>query len=60
MGYSRIEHQAHFVSDVVAGAMIGVGVTKGVVALNRTMRGNLALEPTVTPGGYALALSVSF
>ena len=60
VGYSRIEHQAHFVSDVVAGAMIGVGVTKGVVALNRTMRGNLALEPTVTPGGYALALSVSF
>ena len=36
VAYSRVESDAHFVSDVAAGAMIGVGVAKQVASVNAT------------------------
>ena len=38
VGVARIYHDAHFASDVLAGALIGTLVGKSVVARNKTMR----------------------
>jgi membrane-associated phospholipid phosphatase len=38
VAYSRMESDAHFLSDVTAGAMIGVGVARHVVKLDRERR----------------------
>lgn len=37
--YARMEHDAHWLSDVCAGAFIGIGVAKQVSKLNRERRG---------------------
>ena len=38
VGFSRIYHNAHWTSDVTAGALIGTFVGRGVVALNKRLR----------------------
>jgi membrane-associated phospholipid phosphatase len=38
VAFARIYHNAHWTSDVTAGALIGAGVGQGVVALNRKLR----------------------
>lgn len=38
VGFSRIYHNAHWTSDVTAGAVIGTVVGRGVVMLNRKLR----------------------
>jgi membrane-associated phospholipid phosphatase len=55
VGYARMEHNAHFASDVVAGALIGVAVGKAVVRLNGEQR-SIRLEPMVTRDGVGLSV----
>ena len=51
VGLARIYHQAHFASDVVAGAMIGTLVGKSVVSYNNDLRsGKVVLLPDVAHG----------
>ncbi len=38
VGFARIYHNAHWTSDVTAGAIIGTFVGRGVVALNKKLR----------------------
>ena len=38
VAFARVYHNAHWTSDVVAGAMIGTVVGRGVVAVNRRIR----------------------
>ncbi len=38
VGFARIYHNAHWTSDVTAGALIGTFVGRGVVALNKKLR----------------------
>jgi hypothetical protein len=52
--YSRMEKDAHFLSDVAAGAMIGVGVAHSIHGFNEGKRGNLAVLPMSDPGGRGL------
>ena len=59
VGYARVDHDAHFVSDVTAGAFIGVGVAKRVAALNRQHRG-FAFVPVHDATGWRIAVSRSF
>lgn len=61
VGVARTYHDAHFASDVVAGAMIGTLVGKSVVSYNRQLRaGKVALLPDVTPGMRGLRLVGNF
>jgi len=62
VGFSRMYHDAHFASDVLAGAAIGILVGKGVVGFNRRRpdgRG-YSITPAVTAGHAGLALQVTF
>ncbi len=59
VGYARIDHDAHFASDVTAGAFIGIGVAKRVAALNRQHRG-FAWVPVHDATGWRVAVSRSF
>ena len=59
VGYARMEHEAHWLSDVAAGAFIGIGVVKQVSKLNRTRRG-LAFAPLDERGVRGIRISGSF
>ena len=59
VGYARMEHDDHWLSDVAAGAFIGVGVAKQVSKLNRSRRG-IAFTPLDEPGVRGIRVSVSF
>jgi membrane-associated phospholipid phosphatase len=51
VGVARSYHDAHFTSDILAGALIGTLVGKSVVAHNRQMRsGQVTVSPEITPG----------
>ena len=61
VGVARTYHDAHFASDVVAGAMIGTLVGKSVVSYNRERRaGKVALLPDIAPGMVGMRLSGNF
>ena len=61
VGLARIYHQAHFASDVLAGAMIGTLVGKSVVARNDSLRANkLVLLPEVSGGLIGVRLAGNF
>jgi hypothetical protein len=49
VGYARIHHQAHFLSDVTAGALIGTAVGRTVAARNHERRYHLAFVPLAGP-----------
>lgn len=60
-GLARSYHQAHFASDVVAGALVGTLVGQSVVAYNQQRRaGKVALVPDVAPGQLGLRLAGNF
>lgn len=59
VGFARIEHDAHWLSDTMAGALIGIGVAKSVSAVNRERRG-LAVSSALEPGGWGIAFSKTF
>jgi membrane-associated phospholipid phosphatase len=59
VGYARMEHEAHWLSDVTAGAFIGIGVVKQVSKLNRTRKG-LAFAPLDEHGVHGIRITGSF
>ena len=61
VGAARIYHDAHFTSDVLAGAMIGTLVGKTVVAHNKSLRsGKAAVLPEIAPGWIGVRLTRDF
>jgi len=61
VGFARIHHQAHFLSDVVGGALIGNAVGREVVRVDRREHGRIAVVPFAGPQGRpGLALDFSF
>jgi hypothetical protein len=61
VGFARIHHQAHFLSDVTAGALIGTATGRAVVHRNEQERHRLAVNPILGPHGEpGMAVSVSF
>lgn len=58
VGIARIYHEAHFASDVLAGALIGTWVGQSVVDHNRQLRsGGIVLIPEMAPGRVGLRLA---
>jgi hypothetical protein len=56
--YERIKHDAHWFSDTVAGAGLGVATARFVMKRDEpSKRGSLAVTPT--PGGLALSYTVA-
>jgi len=61
VGLARTYHDAHFVSDMLAGALIGIIVGQSVVAHNQQRRsGKMALVPDITPDRIGVRLAGSF
>ncbi len=63
VGLARTYHDAHFASDVLAGALIGTFVGKSVVDYNRERRagkGKVALLPDIAPGKVGVRLAGNF
>lgn len=61
VGLARTYHDAHFASDVLAGAMIGTWVGKSVVAHNIALRsGKVVLLPEVARGLIGIRIAGSF
>jgi membrane-associated phospholipid phosphatase len=66
VGLSRVEQRQHFLSDVVASAVIGTFVGKTVVAHNQALRADarskvtVSFAPMVGPGSYGLSLTAKF
>lgn len=61
VGAARIYHDAHFASDVLAGALIGTLVGKSVVAHNKTMRSaKVIILPEIAPGLIGVRLTGNF
>jgi membrane-associated phospholipid phosphatase len=59
VGYARIEHDAHWVSDTTAGAFIGIAVAKSVSRADRARRG-LALTSAAAPETWGLSFAKAF
>jgi membrane-associated phospholipid phosphatase len=57
VGWSRMEHNAHFASDVLAGALIGTVVGRTVVRLHETERLHITAAPSVNPASPGVALT---
>ena len=60
VGYARIVHNAHFLSDVVAGALIGTSVGKAVVRFNQQGRTKFQVAPLIGPDLRGVAVALSF
>jgi hypothetical protein len=61
VGIARIHLDAHWTSDVIAGALIGNFIGRHLVAFNRTVRANgFSLRPTVGSDGNQMTLTWSF
>ena len=61
VGIARTYHDAHFASDVLAGAFIGNWVGQSVVARNQSKRDrSTTLIPEITPGMSGLRLTGRF
>jgi membrane-associated phospholipid phosphatase len=61
VGYARMEHDAHWLSDVTASAFIGVGVVRQVSKLNRERRAvSLAFAPFDDHGVRGIRISGAF
>jgi membrane-associated phospholipid phosphatase len=51
VGFARVHHRAHFLSDVTAGAIIGTATGRSVVHRNEEERHKYALMPVMGPHG---------
>lgn len=61
VGFSRMYHDAHYLSDVVAGAAIGVAVGKMVVRENREQRESWTITPIASSrGAPGVGISIRF
>lgn len=59
-GFARVQHNAHFASDVVAGALIGTAVGRATVHYNEASRGLLSFGPQIDPDRRGWALTLHF
>jgi membrane-associated phospholipid phosphatase len=59
VGYSRMVHDAHWLSDVTAGAFIGIGVAHEVTRLNLERRG-IVLLPLHEQGTWGIRFARTF
>ncbi len=57
VAFSRVNDRAHFPSDVLAGALIGQAVARGIVAHHKV---RLHVAPLVTPKATGVILSASW
>jgi membrane-associated phospholipid phosphatase len=57
VGWSRMEHGAHYASDVLAGALIGTVVGRTVVGLHEKERIRISAAPSVNPASPGVALT---
>lgn len=65
VAFARVYHNAHWTSDVVAGALIGTAVGRGVVALNKRIRSGeghvrIVLAPIFSESERGAALTIVF
>lgn len=61
VGFARIHHQAHFLSDVTAGAIIGTAVGRAVVHRNAKERRRFQVAPLLGPRNQpGIGLKFSF
>jgi len=60
VGLARVEQEAHFASDVVAGALIGTIVGKTIVRYNRKFHKNVIIGPATDIDGTGLSLTIAF
>jgi membrane-associated phospholipid phosphatase len=65
VGFARLYHNAHWTSDVTAGALIGTFVGRGVVALNNRLRSGqgkvrIAFAPFMTDRARGAGVLVEF
>jgi membrane-associated phospholipid phosphatase len=66
VGLARVEQREHFMSDVVAGGLIGTFMGKAVVSFNQSLRTKanakvaVSFAPAFQPGGYGLSLALKF
>lgn len=60
VGLARVEQEAHFPSDVVAGALIGTIVGKAIVRYNKKFHNNVIIGPSTDIDGAGLSLKVAF
>jgi len=58
VGLSRMEQGAHYASDVLAGALIGISVGKAVVRFHESERLRIAVMPSVSHRSFALGFSI--
>lgn len=58
VGWSRMEQKAHYASDVLAGALIGIVVGKAVVRLHESQRFRISAAPSVNPSSRGVALTL--
>jgi membrane-associated phospholipid phosphatase len=61
IGYSRIESNRHYLSDVLAGATLGVIVSRTVTRLNggAVKRHSLSVSPSTDANGGGVGVGVS-
>lgn len=57
VGWARVENNAHFASDVVAGALIGTLVGKMVVRLHKDESFSVVASPSLDPSSPGVALT---
>lgn len=61
VGYARVYHNAHFTSDVLAGAAIGSLVGTALVRFNERLRGSgMSLAPIAVHKGVGFSLAKEF
>jgi membrane-associated phospholipid phosphatase len=65
VGFARIYHDAHWASDITAGALIGTFVGRGIVSFNRTLRvgdhrARIAFAPLVSDRARGAGMLVQF
>lgn len=60
VGFARIEHNAHWASDVVAGAFIGSAVGSATVRFNEKQGGVFSLRPLIDRERRGMALVFHF
>jgi membrane-associated phospholipid phosphatase len=60
VGMARIDHDAHFASDVLAGAIIGTVVGRAIVRHRAATRRRVSLTPVVAPQWNGLIVGLSF
>jgi hypothetical protein len=60
VAFARMREDAHFASDVLAGAIIGNGVGRAVVRINKRLRARVAVAPLVAPHAHGLTLVTAF